>query len=378
MIISATRIRTSSGAGPVLNHVLRGDGNDAISVICGTEADVTDMVATARHAAAQYAIRHYVIAPAEQIGDLEAFDLLGDLATEFGFDPAAALLVRHDKARAATRLARRTGKPLLPEAERADVHWHALVGEVDPVTLRVLDSRHWRARHEKVARLAELRLGHGVVQGRWNRAVLDHLDRGSTEERRLADRLVAAGLRERVRPRAAYTSDQRRRLERSRHDHRSAPLDLPLLIHQLRQAWDQPSLRTGAELQHALKSLGLRIAVVPNDAVTKPRPPRLVIEAWDRVAREPYVLGTLQRLLREPPPRVEARLGALALDPPIAGILPDRAADPRQAPAPPPAPRIPSRHPGTPRPAAGRTPPALRSDVGGTVVPGGPTLPTGR
>ncbi|MFL1462599.1 relaxase/mobilization nuclease domain-containing protein [Roseococcus sp. DSY-14] len=351
MIIAATRIRSSSGAGPVLDHVLRGDGNDRVAIVQGTEADVADMVATARHAGATYAVRHYTLSPAKELNDADATDILHALGTEFGFDPAAALLVRHDKGRAATRLTRRTGAPLPPEAERADVHWHALVGEVDPVTLRVLDSRHWRARHEKVSRTAELRYGHPVVQGRWNRAVLDHLDRGDADQRRLADRLVAAGLRERVRPRAVYSSDQRRALERGRHDHRGSPLDLPLLVHQLRGAWYDPAVRDAEALRQRLRGLGVRVAVVPNgSAIGAADNPgssrgRLVLEGWDRAAQRLYVVGSLHRLLRESPAKITARLASLALVPAEAGALP--AQEKRIAG------NIPSSRPTSPSPARG-------------------------
>ncbi|MFL1461619.1 hypothetical protein ACI6QG_05415 [Roseococcus sp. DSY-14] len=340
MIIAATRIRSSSGARPVLDHVLRGDGNDAVTIIRGTEADVHEMAATARHAVATYAVRHFIIAPAKELNDADAADILQDLGNEFGFDPDAVLLVRHDKGRAATRSAHQTGAALPPASERPDVHWHALVGEVDPVTLRVLGSRNWRARHEKVSRLAELRLGQPVVQGRWNRAVLDHLDRGDAVQRRLADRLVHAGLRERAKPRAAYSRDQRRRLERLQHDHLSQPLDLPLLVHQLGKVWDDHGLRNGQDLQDRLRHRGLRIATEEMTGPGDHAPPRsrVVVEGWDKAARQLYVLGTLHCFLREALPKVQARLRALALDPPTAGILPNRTADAPSAPTPPPAP----------------------------------------
>ncbi|WP_338666251.1 hypothetical protein VQH23_26500 (plasmid) [Pararoseomonas sp. SCSIO 73927] len=190
MIIKATRIKAASGAGAVAAHVLRGDANEEITVLQGSEADLHAAARDAIAAGRTYALRHYALSPGEAATRQDAEAILADLGAEFRFDPGAAMLVEHRKPRAGGR--------------GHDTHWHALVPEVDPVSGRVLSSSWMRPRHERVARIAEARLGHALVPGRWNAAVARALQADGRHD--LAARVSAAAAL--PRPEGSYTSQR--------------------------------------------------------------------------------------------------------------------------------------------------------------------------
>ena len=154
MIIQATRVAAADGARALAAHVLRGRKNEHIELVRGCEDDLGDMVGDARAHGAKYAIRHYSISPEEPASREDALEIVADLAAEFGFDPGRAVVVEHRKPRAG--------------GAGFELHWHAIAPEIDPVRRRVLDAHWMRPRHEKIARIAEIRLGHALVAGRWN------------------------------------------------------------------------------------------------------------------------------------------------------------------------------------------------------------------
>jgi hypothetical protein len=309
MIIAATRITSRSGHCALADHVWRGAGNSEVATLKGCEDDLADMVATARHAGRRYAIRHYQLSPGEPMNDTEALDLVGRIAAEFTFDAEAVIVIRHGKARRATY------DPMLG-TQGHDQHWHVLAPEVDPVTLRVLDSSWMHPRHERLAREAELRLLHRPVKGRFNTAVTAALERrGDHQAARL---LREAGLEEGRPAYAAYTSRQRRVLERSRHDPRGEPLDLPGVVRRLAAAWAACGPDRAA-LDKALRAAGMRLrhpdrppeAVAGGRPVAPPPPTRSgdwVIDGWDGRAQHAYVIGAAHTLLREPRARVAETL----------------------------------------------------------------------
>lgn len=85
-------------------------------------------------------------------------EVVAMLAGELGFDAATPLIVQHTKARAVARV--------------AGQHWHVVVPETNPATGEDLSSRFDHARHEKVARQVEILLGHPVIAGAHDLAVL--------------------------------------------------------------------------------------------------------------------------------------------------------------------------------------------------------------
>lgn len=212
MVIKATRIRTSSGAGPLLRHLADGDDNEAAAVVAGTMADIRDCVEEARRFGRAYCIRHFIIAPGEDI-TAEQFGRAADmLAEEFGFDRAAALIVEHVKGRAAADASRR--------------HWHVVVPEVDAAG-RVLSSKHDRLRHEKLSRLLEIEFGHRITPGAHDLAVIAALRSEGRKEQ--ADRLAAA-LGHSDRPTAAFHAAEHQAAKR-------AGLDLALVRQHVRLAF---------------------------------------------------------------------------------------------------------------------------------------------
>lgn len=305
MIIGGTRVTTRSGHRLLADHVWRGGGNEAVTTLQGEEADLEDMVAVALHAGCRYAIRHLHLSPGEPVTDAEALDLVARIGAEFGFDPGTAVVVRHRKAR-------RVGYDLMAGTQGYGVHWHLLVPEVDPVTLRVLDSRQMYPRHERLARDAEVRLLHRPVKGRHNAAVIGALE--AAGDHVAARQLREAGLDDGPPAYAAYSSRQRRRLERLHGGPRGQPLDLPALVRTLAADWASHAVDLES-LGAALRRHGLRLRH-PDDPLPAaedgraiaPAPATVaegwVVDAWDGRGRKAYVLGAAHKLLREPRRRV--------------------------------------------------------------------------
>jgi len=325
MIIAGVRITTALGHQRLADHVWRGAGDLDVVTLRGAEADLEDMVALARHAGHRYAIRHYHVSPGEPTTATEAMDLVTRLAAEFAFDPQMAVIVRHQKNR-------RVKYDLITGTQGHEVHWHVIVPEVDAVTGRVLDSRNMYPRHERLAREAELRLLHKVIKGRFNSSVIAELE--ARGDHQAAGRLREAGIEEGPPAYAAYTSRQRRALERRHSDHRGEPLDLPTLVHRLHTIWaahapDPP------ELAAALRREGLRLRH-PADPMPKSTEGRIVapaaatrcstwvVDAWDGRRQEAYVLGVAHKLLRESRARVEETLRPRKLLPDPRVALPVR------------------------------------------------------
>jgi hypothetical protein len=324
MIIAGTRITTRSGHQLLADHLWRGDGNSDVRTLRGDEADLHDMVAFARHAGQRYALRHYHLSPGEPTTQAEGLDIIARIGAEFGFDPNTAVVVQHRKER-------RVEYDLMTGTQGYEFHWHAIVPEVDPISLKVLDSRKMFGRHERLAREAELRLLHRVIKGRHNCSVIAALE--ARGDHLAAGRLREAGIEEGPPAYAAYTSRQRRALERTHADHRGEPLDLPTLVRNLNLIWAKHAPDPPA-LAEALRGAGLRLrhpadppAGSIEGRVIAPAPTThgttWVVDAWDSQRQEAYVLGAAYRLLREPRSRVEE-------------VLRPRRPPPQHVPVPPP------------------------------------------
>lgn len=274
MIIKGLRVRLAGRiAGDVINHLLQGDENEGIRILQGNPADVHDMVADARRHARLFAFRHFVIAPAIETSTADMLATLDALAREFDFDATAAFVVEHRKGRS------------LPGAFSG--HLHALVGEVDAVTGRVLGSGHSYPRQEKVARLEEARLGHPFVQGRHHKAVLAALQsEGYSEVARKLDRAFPS-IEGGERPRAAYTDTRHAAAKR-------AGLDLPAARAMVLEAWH--SAKTGGEVERALAVRGLVCRAGD-------KPGTWVVEAQDGT-----FVGSIARLVKARKADVIARM----------------------------------------------------------------------
>lgn len=161
MIVQETRIRTRSGHQAVSRHVLKGARNEAIRVLCGSDWCLANWMKEARREGIRYGLRHIAFNPAEPMSDAALASFAARLCDELQADRERMTLVVHQKDGSTH------GHLLLPEWQ--DDH--------------VLSSRFSWQRLEKCARLEELRLGHQLVPGRHDRAIVKALrQEGKTAE----------------------------------------------------------------------------------------------------------------------------------------------------------------------------------------------------
>lgn len=234
MLIKATRLRVSVGAAALARHLTNADDNESVDIVQGTLADLDDAVADARQFGRTYSVRHFIVAPQVDMDRRQFHEVVDMLGAEFGFDPALPLIVQHTKARAVSGV--------------AGQHWHVVVPETNPATGRVLSSRFDHARHEKVARRAEFLLGHPIIAGAHDLAVLAALRAEGKAD--MADQL-ATHLGQGGRPVAAFTTTQHQAAKR-------AGIDLAIVRDNIRAACaDAP---TGSELRQRLTAHDLALA----------------------------------------------------------------------------------------------------------------------
>lgn len=276
MILSATRIRSDSGEGAIVAHVWHGAENQHVTVLRGTKADVTDMFVDARNHGATYAVRHYSISPSAATTREQALNAVGLIATEFGFDPEAAVVIEHRK--------RRHG------GAASAVHWHVLIPEVDIGRNRVLDSHHIRQRNEKLARMLEAEAGEAFVKGRHNRAVVAQLEHEGRVD--LAGAIRDAGLCDGVPATAAYTSAQHQTTKRK-------GLDLPALKGAVVNAWATSDSVSAFEA--ALAGHHLAVAVGDKKGV------------WVISTIAGEFVGALHRLIGKKPAEVASRMAVVSM-----------------------------------------------------------------
>lgn len=178
MIIKAIRFRTTSSVKRLISHLQNGDDNDVVEFLSGTAADIADMHRDALTKRGTYSIRHWIIAPHEATTRAQMREVVKMIAKEFDFDPARAVIVEHMKPRAT--------------ADAHNVHWHVLVGEVDPVTRKSLRCSFDRVVHEIIARWSEFRFGHRFTQGAHTKLVVAGLlQRGAVDAARSVETQLA-------------------------------------------------------------------------------------------------------------------------------------------------------------------------------------------
>jgi hypothetical protein len=279
MIIQSARLAVGLDLAALERHVFRGPANENIVVLHGDADDLAVMRRDAVEAGKRYAIRHFKISPGAAASRVQAADIVRDLAVEFGFKPGSCVVVEHHKPRAA--------------AGGYERHWHVLAPEWDPLRRRVLDAHWMRPRQEKIARLAELRLGHAQVTGRWNAAVARALTAaGQDEAAKSVARLV-----EEPRPGSAYTAS--RHQAAARHG-----VKLPEAKAMVARAWAQST--DGVALEIALAAQGMHLRAGEKAGVW-------VVEVDLGDGTPPVMLGALHRLVRQPKRVVAARLLAAGI-----------------------------------------------------------------
>lgn len=260
MIIKSHRVRTSQGVRRLLRHLIHGDENERVEFVRGTEADVGDMHSDAKAFASRYCVRHWIVSPHESMSSDKCLVVVGKLAEEFGFNAEAAVVVEHQKSRAVSGA--------------FDRHWHILVGEVDPVSGRVLSTSFDHVRHELISRWSEHELGHEFVKGRHSGAVLAGLrERGLVN---VAKALATSISKDAERlPREGFTHAQHQECKRK-------GLDLPAIRAVVKEAWTSAS--TPKELKNRLACHGLALEVGD-------KPGTWIVRAHDGV-----LAGALHRL----------------------------------------------------------------------------------
>lgn len=272
MIIKSVRVETSQGIRRLVRHLYEGTENEAIVSIQGTPGDIADMHDDARNAGRMYAVRHWIIAPAEATTEMQFRWVLCELAKEFGFEKERAVVIEHAKPRA------------MPDA--FDRHWHVAVGEIDPISGRVLSSSFDFMRHEKIARKSELAFRQELVPGAHTKAVVREFHAtGCNEEANALSKLVVAGPEK---PREAFTHAQHQEAKR-------LGIDLPALRVIVREAWANSN--DADSFRRAIAEAGL--AVEAGDES----------DTWIVVSADGEFVGALTRLTRARKAAVLTRMG---------------------------------------------------------------------
>jgi hypothetical protein len=135
----------------LVDHLTNGDDNDAVELVRGSMADLKDWRDDALRFGREYCVRQWIYSPEREISGEQLDALIGWLASEFGFDPAVAIVWMHRKERATP--------------DGCHQHFHILIDEVDPITGSVMSSSHDYARHQKITMGLSLMWGHPVTIG---------------------------------------------------------------------------------------------------------------------------------------------------------------------------------------------------------------------
>jgi len=282
------RMLSESVAGSSRN-TQNADENERIAFLRGTPADVKDMHRDALALDAAYSVRHWIVAPHETTTRPQMRTVLELLAKEFGFDENRAVVVEHCKKRTVTNA--------------ADVHWHVLVGEVDPATGRILRSSFDRVIHELISRISEHTFGHAFVRGKHTKAVINRLRKRNLAC--IADSLEKIVGEEMAIPSEAFTHAQHQEKKR-------LGIDLPHRRQEIRSILARAT--TKDELLHLVSNarmelregdkLGIWILVDPANGV--------LIGALHRLAgvRKSEITALMKSELKIDDPRQQKKMAA--------------------------------------------------------------------
>ena len=137
MIVQTTRIRRDGGVRYLAHHLLdKTFENERIEVLAGDRQALDDAHALASVKGCRYSVRHLSVSPERNMSPAQLSEFLRAVDDEFKIGRnRPRLVVRHTK--------------------KGRSHFHIAIGEVDPITLRVLDCRNDFARLETLARRYE-------------------------------------------------------------------------------------------------------------------------------------------------------------------------------------------------------------------------------
>ncbi|SDG83271.1 hypothetical protein [Sulfitobacter delicatus] len=234
MIIKSTRVPVSD-TGAIAAYFGNQSENEKIGWLQGTQAEIQLMGITAKLAERAFSVRHLIIAPGEKLGGHELGQILDNVCQEYG-------VTKNMK----DRITAVVHKKPREEGAGFEYHYHFAVPELDTDTGRVLDSKFTHMRNEKISRLAELRTGHEITPGRFNREVYDALAREQPDldlsryQAALEDASEAAGLKrgnwKSFRAESSYTSTSHQVIKRkARTAGVEADLSIPKIRAQMRK-----------------------------------------------------------------------------------------------------------------------------------------------
>lgn len=211
MIIKQTRIPVGD-ARNLVGYLSSAGENEHVEAI----TDNLDVIEANEFIAAAwgrtYGTRHVIVSPSKRLSEAELGFVIQTFVDEFqvpqdGIDRLAVVL--HEKQRS-------------DDNDGARFHYHIAFPEVDPEDGKVLSSSFTKMRNEKIARLCELRLGHDVVPGKFNKEVYEALQGYKVDLQPFEDALRAACRAEGIpearwldyRARAAFSENQIHAAER--------------------------------------------------------------------------------------------------------------------------------------------------------------------
>jgi len=171
VIVQSTRINRCGGYRYIEAHLLdKPHDNERIEVLSGDRAVFADAQALADAKKCKFAIRHLSISPDSVMSPKQLTKFTRSIDAEFAIgDQRPRLVVLHQKG--------------------GRVHFHIAIAEVDPVTGRILDSRHDYARLERLAREYEVANNERVQVSRAQRA-FEKIEGFSSIARQKAERIA--------------------------------------------------------------------------------------------------------------------------------------------------------------------------------------------
>lgn len=163
MIIKSTRV-PAGRARQAAKYLSEQGGNEAVSWLKGTPADILTMGEISKLAGKVFAVRHFSISPNERMNAEDLELVLREICCEYQVPTTSV-----------TRMVVVQHKKLRSSGENNEFHWHLALPEVNAENLRTLSSSFFKIRNEKISRICELKLGHSIVSGRFNKQIRDQL-----------------------------------------------------------------------------------------------------------------------------------------------------------------------------------------------------------
>jgi hypothetical protein len=182
----------------IANYVGSPGENEEVRWMKGSKEDILVMGQAAQLCGRVYGVRHVIMSPGEELSTAQVTKLIGEFVKEYNVPKSsqdAICVVAHKKPRVQDEhphphIHHSTGP------QGYEWHYHLTCPEVSTDDGRVLDNKHTKIRDEKLARIAELRFGHEITPGRFNKEVYTQLakERPELDLTRYQEALEAANV----------------------------------------------------------------------------------------------------------------------------------------------------------------------------------------